>query len=80
MQNLQMTMAESYEEDESINITLRSRMMTGTNKSKQFEQEGWVWKVLEKEVDFDLDHTKETFMESRKSFTEASAPWCKEKV
>jgi len=64
--------AEPCEEDQSINILLRSGITIGADKGNQPEEDGWVCKALEKEFDFDLNHTKETFVEARKSFVEAS--------
>ena len=46
--------------------------MTGEDKSKQLEEDGWVHKALEKEAAFDPNRAKETFMEAKKSFAEAS--------
>ena len=54
--------------------------MIAANNGKQPEEEGWVRKAPEKEVSFDLDHTKETFMEAKKSFTKASASWIQDKM
>ena len=79
-QNLQMMRVEPRKEDQSINIMLRSGMTTSTDKGKQFEEEGWVYKALKKEAGFDLDHAKETFMEAKKSFTEASTSGSRDKV
>lgn len=45
--------------------------MTGDNKGKQPEENGWVYKALEKEVCFNLECVKEKFMEANKSFAEA---------
>jgi len=56
------------EEDQSMNIVLRSGIMTGNGKGKQLEEDWWVHKAHEKEVGFDLNHVKETFMEAKKSF------------
>ena len=55
-----------------MNIVLRSGIMVGDDKGKQPEEDGWLCKALEKEVFFDLNHSKETFMEAKKSFIEAS--------
>lgn len=46
--------------------------MTGADKGKQPEEDGWVCKSPEKEATFDLARAKETFMEAKKSFAEAS--------
>ena len=55
-----------------MNIVVQSGMMVGDDKVKQIDQSGWVHKALEKEVGFDLERVKETFMELKKSFVEAS--------
>lgn len=47
-------------------------MMTGDDKGKQPEEGGWVCKAPEKEVGFNLERAKETFMEGKKSFAEVS--------
>ena len=71
-QNLQMMRAKPYEEDPNVNIVLRSKVTTGDDKGKQPEEDGWVCRALEKEIGFDLKRAKETFMEAKKIFTEAS--------
>lgn len=38
----------------------------------QIKEDGWVQKVAEKEMDFDLNHAKETFLEAKENFIEAS--------
>lgn len=43
-------------------------MMAGDDKGKQPKEGGWVHKATKKEVGFDLEHAKETFMEEKKSF------------
>ena len=48
--------------------------MTSEDKGKKPEEGEWVRKDPEKEVGFDLEHVKETFMEAKKSFIEASTP------
>ena len=68
-QNLQMMRAERLEEYTKVNIVLRSGEATGEDKGKQPEEGEWVRKVLEKETGFDLEHSKETFMEEKKSFS-----------
>lgn len=71
-QNLQMMRVEPCEEDHSINIVLRSGMTTNADKGKRPEENGWVCKSLEKEATFDLNRAKETFMEAKNNFIEAS--------
>lgn len=56
--NIQMMMAEPHEEDQSINIVTRSGTVTSAEKDKQPEDDGWVRKVAEKEIDLDLNHAK----------------------
>lgn len=50
---------------------LTSGMEIGADKVKKPEKDGWVHKAIEREVYFDLNHTKETFMEAKKNFVEA---------
>lgn len=54
--------------------------MTSDNKGKQLEESGWVLKASEKEVGFNLEHIKETFMEAKKRFTEASTSGNQDKI
>ncbi len=63
---------EPHEDGPNVNILLGSGMMTGEDNGKQLEESEWVCKAPEKEVGFDIECTKETFMESKKSFVEAS--------
>lgn len=44
----------------------------GDDKGKQLEDSIWVRKAPTKEPEFDLERTRETFMEAKKSFTGAS--------
>jgi len=67
-----MMRVEHREEDQSVIIVLRRGIIIGDDKGKQPEEDGWVHKVSEKEVGFDLAHANETFMESKKSFAEIS--------
>ena len=71
-QNLQMMRSELHKEDPNVNIVLRSGIMIGDDKGKQLEDSTWVCKASVKEAEFDLEHTCVTFMEAKKSFTEAS--------
>lgn len=80
MQKLQMMRVEPHEEDQSVNIVLRSGITNGDDKGKQLKEDGWVWKALEKEVGFDLNHAKEMFVESKKSFVDASTSRSRDKV
>ena len=63
---------ESLEEDPKVNIMLRSETTTREDKGKQPTEGEWVRKAPEKETGFDLERTKQTFMETKKSFTKAS--------
>lgn len=53
-------------------MMLRSGATTGEDKGKQLEENTWVHKAPTKEPKFDLERTKETFMEAKKSVVEAS--------
>lgn len=77
--NLQMMMAEPHKEDPNVNIVLHSGMTTGEDKGKQPEESEWVCKSLEKEVGFNLESMKETLMEAKKSFVEASTSGSQDK-
>ena len=72
MQNLQMMRVEPRKEDHSVNIVLRSGITTYEDKGKQLEEGGLVCKAPKREAGFDLARAKETFMEAKKSFVEAS--------
>ena len=78
-QNLQMMRSEPREEVPNVNIVLRSGIATGDDKGKQPKDSTWVRKVLTKEVEFDLEHTREAFMEAKKSFAEAPTSGSKDK-
>lgn len=67
-----MMSSEPREEDLNVKMMLRSGMTTGDDKGKQPEESAWVRKASKKEPDFELECTKETFMEAKKSFMEAS--------
>lgn len=77
--NIQMMRSKPCEEDHNVNIVMRSGVATGKDKGKQPETEGWVCKAVEKEVWFDLNWAKETFMEAKKNFAEASTSGSQEK-
>lgn len=53
--------------------------MIGDDKGKQPEDSTWVHKALTKEVEFNLEHASEAFMEAKKSFAEASTSGSKDK-
>ena len=78
-QNLQMMKVKPHEEDPNVNIVLRSEITTSDDKGKQPEEGGWVCKAPKKETSFNLEHAKETFMEAKKIFTEASTSGNKNK-
>lgn len=79
-QNLQMMRTDSREEDPNVNMMLRSGMTMGNDKGKQPEESVWVRKAPTKEHEFDLECAKETFMEAKKSFTEASTLCSKDQL
>jgi len=59
-------------EDPNVNMMLRSGVTTREDKGKKLEEDTWVRKAPTKEPVFDLENARETFMEAKKSFTEAS--------
>ncbi|RIU52047.1 hypothetical protein D1615_29770 [Klebsiella pneumoniae] len=67
-----MMRSEPRKEDPNVNIVLKSGVTTGEDKGKQPEEDTWVRKTPAKEPEFDLERAKETLMEAKKSFTEAS--------
>lgn len=71
-QNLQMMRAQLRKEDPNVNILLQSRIVTNDDEGKQLEEGGCVHQAPKKGTGFDLECTKETFMEEKKSFVEAS--------
>lgn len=75
-----MMRVEPHEEDQSINIVLRSGVPTGVDKGTQPKEDKWVCKAVEKEVDFDLNHVKETLMEAKKNFAKACTSRIREKM
>jgi len=79
-QNIRMMREEPCEEDHNINIVTRSGIATREDKGKWLETKGWVHKAAEKEVGFDLNWAKETFMEAKKNFVEASTSGSQEKL
>ena len=54
--------------------------MTGEDKGKKLAEGEWVCKAPKKETGFDLERVKETFMEAKKRFIEASTLGNQEKV
>jgi len=77
-QNIQMMRSKLREEDPNVNMVLRSGVTTGKDKGKQPKEDTWVHKAPTKEPEFDLERTKETFMEDKKSFAEASTSGSKD--
>lgn len=75
-----MMRVETHEEDPNVNIALRCEIMAGDDKGKNLEEIRWVYKATEKEVGFDLECTKETFMEKKKIFVEASTSGNQDKL
>jgi len=71
---------EPREEDLNVNIMLRSGITIGDDKGKQPEESAWVHKAPTKEPEFNLECTKETLMEAKKSFMEASTSSSKDKL
>ena len=71
---------EPCEEDLNVKIVLRSGITIGDDKGKQLEESAWVHKTPTKEPRFDLECTKETFMEAKKSFMEASTSGSKDQL
>lgn len=53
--------------------------MTGDDKTKEPKDSTWVHKVPVKEAESDLECTRETFMEAKKSFADASMSRRKDK-
>lgn len=71
--------SEHHEEDWNVNIVIWSEISMGDDKGKQPKDNAWVCKSLAKEAEFDLEHVRETFMEAKKSFDEASTSRSKAK-
>ena len=67
-----MMRSEPREEDPNVNMMLKSGATIGKDNGKKPEEDTWVHKAPAKEPKFDLERAKETFMEAKKSFTEAS--------
>lgn len=80
MQNLKMMRYKPHKEYLNVNIVLRSGLTNDDDEGKQLEEDGWIYKALEKEVGFDLEHVKETFMEAKKKFIEESISGSQNKV
>lgn len=74
-----MMRSEPCKEDPNIHIVLHSAITMGDNKGKHSEDSTWVKKTPVKEVEFDLEHACEAFMEAKMSFVEASTSESKDK-
>lgn len=72
-QNIQMMRLEPRKEGPNVNIITWSGKTTKEDKGKQPEENVWVHKVVDKEAGFDVKKVKETFMEEKRSFTNAGA-------
>ena len=68
------------EEDPNVNIVLRSGITIGHDKGKRPEESTWVCKAPMKELEFYLERTKETFMEAKRSFVDASTSGSKDRL
>lgn len=75
-----MMRSEQHEEDPNMNMVLRSGVTIGEDKGKQPEEDTWVCKAPMKEPEFDLERIRETFMQAKKSFTEASTSCSKNQI
>lgn len=71
-QNVQMMKADPHTKDPNINRMLRSGTTIGKDKGKKPKDNMWIYKALTKQLEFDLARAKETFLEAKKSFAEAS--------
>jgi len=71
---------EPCEEDPKANIVLRSGAISDEDNGRQPKEGEWVRKAPKKGTGFDLECAKETFMEAKKSFTEASTLRSQEKL
>ena len=71
--------SEPREEDPNVNILLRSGIATGDDKGKQLEDSTWVCKAPAKEAEFVFERARETFMEVKKSFIDASTSRSKDR-
>ena len=61
-------------------MMLKSGATIGEDKRKQPKEDTWVCNDLAKELEFDVELAKETFMEAKKRFTEASTSGSKDKL
>ena len=75
-----MMSSEPCAEEQNVNIVLRSGIMTRDDRGKQPEEIAWVHKAPTKEPEFDLECSKETFMEAKKSFVDGSTLGSKDEL
>ena len=75
-----MMRLESCEEELNVNIVVRSGITIGDDKGKKPKESVWVHKDPTKEPKFNLAHVKETFMEAKKIFMEASTSGSKDQL
>ena len=61
-------------------MMLRSGMAMREDMGKKPEESTWVCKAPAKEPEFDLERAKETFMQAKKSFAEASPSGSKDQL
>lgn len=71
-QNIQMMRSELCEEYLNMNMVLRSSATTWKDKQKKSKKNTWVCKAPIKQPEFDLERSKEAFMEAKKSLAVAS--------
>lgn len=77
-QNIKMMRSELREEEPNVNMMIRSDVAIGEDKGRQLEEDTWVHKAPTKELEFDLEHAKETFKKAKKSFVGASTSGSKD--
>lgn len=75
-----MMRSEPCEENPSVNIKLWGGITTRDDKGKKPEESTWVRKAPMKEPEFDLERAKETFMEAKRSFADASTSGSKDRL
>jgi len=75
-----MMRSELCEDDPNVNIVLQSGITMGDDKGKRPTTSTWVRKALAKEAKFDLERARETFMEAKKSFPDASTLGSKDRM
>lgn len=68
-----MMRSKSHKDGPNVNIVTRSSITTREDKGKQQEEDIWVRKAANKDVGFDLNKEKETFMEAKRRFADIGA-------